>query len=48
LPATTVELLEGCGHCPQLEAPERMVELLLGFARAPAAAAPGTPSRAVA
>lgn len=24
-----LELLEGCGHCPQLERPERVVELLL-------------------
>ena len=39
LPDTTVELLEGCGHCPQLEAPGRTVELLLGFAHASAAAA---------
>jgi pimeloyl-ACP methyl ester carboxylesterase len=29
LPATTYELLEGIGHCPQLEAPERVAELLL-------------------
>jgi hypothetical protein len=30
-----VELLEGVGHCPQLEATERLLELLLPF---PAAA----------
>ena len=24
-----LELLKGCGHCPQLERPERVVELLL-------------------
>ena len=34
LPDTTYELIEGCGHCPQLEAPERVVELLLGLASA--------------
>ncbi|HEX8105842.1 MAG TPA: alpha/beta fold hydrolase [Solirubrobacteraceae bacterium] len=41
LPDTTVELIDDCGHCPQLEAAERTVELLLGFARtrAPATAA---------
>lgn len=26
-----VEILPDCGHCPQVEAPERMVELLLAF-----------------
>lgn len=31
LPNTTVELLEGVGHCPQLEATERLLELLLPF-----------------
>jgi pimeloyl-ACP methyl ester carboxylesterase len=32
LPSTRVEVLPGVGHCPQLEATERVVELLLGFA----------------
>ncbi len=32
------ELLEGVGHCPQVEASDRFTELLLGFA-------PGTPAR---
>ena len=32
LPHTTYELLEGVGHCPQIEAAERVVDLLLGFA----------------
>jgi pimeloyl-ACP methyl ester carboxylesterase len=36
LPGTRVELIEGCGHCPQLEATDRLLELLLDFA-APAA-----------
>ena len=32
LPDTRVELLEGVGHCPQLEATGRVLELLLQFA----------------
>ena len=36
VPATAYELFEGCGHCPQLEEPERLADLLLGFAEAPA------------
>ena len=35
LPDTTYELLEGIGHCPQLEAPERVADLVLGFLAAP-------------
>jgi pimeloyl-ACP methyl ester carboxylesterase len=31
LPDTHVELLDGVGHCPQLEATERLLELLLPF-----------------
>jgi pimeloyl-ACP methyl ester carboxylesterase len=31
LPETHVELIEGCGHCPQLEATEQLLELLLAF-----------------
>jgi pimeloyl-ACP methyl ester carboxylesterase len=34
-----LELLEGCGHCPQLERPERVVELLLEDERSLAHAA---------
>ena len=34
LPETQVQLLEGIGHCPQLEAPDRVAELLLDFAAA--------------
>ena len=37
LPGTSYALLEGCGHCPQIEEPDRFVELLLDFARAPRA-----------
>ncbi len=32
LPETTYELIEDCGHCPQVEEPDRFVELLLRFA----------------
>lgn len=32
LPDTRVVLLEGCGHCPQLEETDRVAELLLAFA----------------
>ena len=31
LPATRVELIEGCGHSPQLEATGALLELLLEF-----------------
>ena len=31
LPETRVELIAGCGHSPQLEATEELLELLLGF-----------------
>jgi pimeloyl-ACP methyl ester carboxylesterase len=31
LPGTKVELIEGCGHCPQIEATDRLLELLIGF-----------------
>ena len=31
LPTTEVELIEGAGHCPQLEATGRLLELLLPF-----------------
>jgi pimeloyl-ACP methyl ester carboxylesterase len=34
LPKTEVELLVGCGHCPQIEEHERIAQLLLGFPRA--------------
>jgi pimeloyl-ACP methyl ester carboxylesterase len=33
LPTTQVELIEGCGHQPQLEATGRLAELLLPFGR---------------
>jgi pimeloyl-ACP methyl ester carboxylesterase len=39
VPGARVELIDACGHCPQLEAPERFAELLLGFAPGMAQAA---------
>lgn len=43
VPDSRLELLTGIGHCPQVEAPDRFTELLLGFVEeldgAPAAAA---------
>lgn len=34
VPGTRVELLRGCGHCPQVEEPDRLTELLLDFTAA--------------
>ncbi|MEX2194085.1 MAG: alpha/beta fold hydrolase [Thermoleophilaceae bacterium] len=31
VPGARAEIIEDCGHCPQLEAPERFAELLLAF-----------------
>jgi pimeloyl-ACP methyl ester carboxylesterase len=31
VPDSALEVIEDCGHCPQLEAPERLLELLLDF-----------------
>jgi pimeloyl-ACP methyl ester carboxylesterase len=39
LPGARVELIDGCGHCPQLETPERLLELLAGFPEPALAAA---------
>jgi pimeloyl-ACP methyl ester carboxylesterase len=39
VPGARLELLEGVGHCPQVEAPERFAALLLGFGGEQAAAA---------
>ncbi|HEX2359834.1 MAG TPA: alpha/beta fold hydrolase [Solirubrobacterales bacterium] len=35
LPRTRVELLPRCGHCPQIEEPDRLAELLATFPQAP-------------
>jgi pimeloyl-ACP methyl ester carboxylesterase len=37
-----LELLEGIGHCPQVEAPERVTELLLEFSDQVSLAAAGS------
>jgi len=37
LPELRYELLEGCGHCPQVEEPDRFVDTLLDFVSAPEA-----------
>jgi pimeloyl-ACP methyl ester carboxylesterase len=39
VPGARLELLEGIGHCPQVEAPERFTELLLEFTGQPQRAA---------
>lgn len=39
VPCARAEIIEDCGHCPQLEAPDRFAELLLGFAPVAAQAA---------
>jgi pimeloyl-ACP methyl ester carboxylesterase len=39
LPAARLELIDDCGHCPQIEAAERLAELLLDFLEPLAAAA---------
>src|SRR3954454_2682608 len=39
LPDAQVELIEGCGHCPQIEAAARVAGLLAGFAQPLARAA---------
>jgi pimeloyl-ACP methyl ester carboxylesterase len=31
LPDSALEVVEDCGHCPQIEAPERLVDLLVDF-----------------
>ncbi|MBJ7328264.1 MAG: alpha/beta fold hydrolase [Solirubrobacteraceae bacterium] len=36
LPEARYEMISGCGHCPQLEAPDRVVDALLEFAPVPA------------
>ena len=45
VPDSRLELLPGIGHCPQVEAPDRLTELLLGFS---VDAVPGSASAAAA
>jgi pimeloyl-ACP methyl ester carboxylesterase len=33
VPEARLEVIERCGHCPQLETPDRLVELIEGFSR---------------
>ncbi len=42
VPGSRLELLDACGHCPQEEDPERLAELVLGFAESPSGA-PASP-----
>ena len=37
VPGARLELLDNCGHCPQVECPDRFSELLLGFPGLPLA-----------
>jgi pimeloyl-ACP methyl ester carboxylesterase len=36
VPHSRLEVIEECGHCPQLECPDQLGDLLLDFARSPA------------
>jgi pimeloyl-ACP methyl ester carboxylesterase len=38
VPGARLELLEGCGHCPQVEVPDRLADLIEEFVAAPLAA----------
>ena len=38
IPGTRLELIEGCGHCPQVEVPERLAGLIEEFVATPVAA----------
>ena len=37
VPGARLELLDECGHCPQVECPDRLAELLLDFPPLPLA-----------
>jgi len=37
VPGARLELLDGCGHCPQVECPDRFTDLLLEFPQLPLA-----------
>jgi pimeloyl-ACP methyl ester carboxylesterase len=34
VPGSRIEVIPGCGHCPQIEATERLAELVVNFAAA--------------
>jgi pimeloyl-ACP methyl ester carboxylesterase len=36
VPGSRLEVIDDCGHCPQLERPDRLGDLVLGFSRSPA------------
>ena len=36
VPGSRLEVIDECGHCPQLERPDRLGDLLLDFSRSPA------------
>jgi pimeloyl-ACP methyl ester carboxylesterase len=40
-PAAHLVVIEECGHCPQVECPDQLVDLLLGFPGTQAQAALG-------
>jgi pimeloyl-ACP methyl ester carboxylesterase len=33
VPESRIEVIEDCGHCPQIEAPDRLTDLIAGFSR---------------
>jgi pimeloyl-ACP methyl ester carboxylesterase len=39
VPGARIEMIPRCGHCPQIEAPERLAEILHAFPAEPARAA---------
>jgi pimeloyl-ACP methyl ester carboxylesterase len=39
VPGARMEVIEGCGHCPQIEVPERFVNEIESFLAAPLTAA---------
>ncbi len=39
VPGSRLEMIENCGHCPQVEDPDRLTELLLEFPKMPVASA---------
>jgi pimeloyl-ACP methyl ester carboxylesterase len=46
VPGSRLELLDTCGHCPQIEDPERFTELVLQFGADVADATGASPAAA--